>query len=86
MKIRKASVNIPAGLSGAAAVAFAKKAGEFRSEIRLEKFPQNIRGDSLLGVLNLGLRCGDTITITADGPDEEEAVNVLAQLIETDGI
>ena len=86
MTVKEAMVYNPAGLSGAAAVAFAKKAGEYSCDIKIEKAPRLIRGDSLLGILNLNLVGGDTIMILADGPGEEEAVSVLVQLIESDGI
>ena len=32
-------------------------------------------------MLSLGLTCGDRVTITVDGPDEEEMANKLAELI-----
>ncbi len=86
MTVKEAMVYNPAGLSGAVAAAFAKKAREYSCDIKIEKAPQLIRGDSLLKILKLNLLGGDTIMILADGPGEEEAVNVLAQLIETDGI
>ena len=37
---------------------------------------------SLLGVLSLGIVQGTTITLIADGTDEKEAVDALADLIE----
>ncbi len=36
---------------------------------------------SLLGVLSLGIVCGTTINIIADGPDEELAADTLAELV-----
>ena len=36
---------------------------------------------SLLGVLSLGIVCGTTINIIADGADEQEAVDTLAELV-----
>jgi len=37
---------------------------------------------SLLGVLSLAISDGDTITILSDGDDEENAVNVLCDMLE----
>ena len=31
-------------------------------------------------MLSLGLTCGDRVTISVDGPDEEEMANKLAEL------
>jgi phosphocarrier protein len=38
-------------------------------------------GKSIMGILLLAAACGSTLTITADGPDEREAVEALAGLI-----
>ena len=38
---------------------------------------------SLLGVLSLGVTRGTSITVIADGADEEAAVNELANLVES---
>ena len=35
---------------------------------------------SVLALLSLGLTCGDRVTISVDGPDEEELANKLADL------
>ena len=37
---------------------------------------------SLLGVLSLGIVKGTTITLIADGNDEKEAVQALAELVQ----
>lgn len=38
---------------------------------------------SVLSLLSLGLTCGDTVTITVDGPDEKETADKLAELFAT---
>ena len=40
--------------------------------------------ESLLGVLSLGIVKGTEITLIANGPDEEEAVEALATLLASD--
>ncbi|HIV85853.1 MAG TPA: HPr family phosphocarrier protein, partial [Candidatus Monoglobus merdigallinarum] len=42
---------------------------------------RRVNAKSLLGVLSLGITKGLTITIIADGHDEEDAVNSLVELI-----
>ena len=46
-------------------------------------FIQKVNAKSLLGVLSLGITKGSNIVISAEGPDEEEAVNALCALIES---
>ena len=39
---------------------------------------------SLLGVLSLGIVKGTAVTLVADGADEEEAIDTLVSLIDSD--
>ena len=57
-------------------------ANEFKSGIWVEKEERRVNAKSLLGVLSLGIVQGTTITLIADGVDEKEAVDALADLIE----
>ncbi len=57
----------PAGL-------LAQKAKTFESEITIAKNGNTANCTRLMAVMGLGIRCGDTITITAKGNDEDEAI------------
>ena len=72
-----------AGLHARPATFFIQKANEFKSSIWVEKDERKVNAKSLLGVLSLGITKGTTITIIADGVDEEEAVVTLVNLIAT---
>ena len=61
---------------------FIQKSNEFKSGIWVEKEERRVNAKSLLGVLSLGIVQGTTITLIADGTDEKEAVDALADLIE----
>ena len=74
-------VNNEVGLHARPATFFIQKANEFKSGIWVEKDDRRVNAKSLLGVLSLGITKGSTITISAEGPDEEEAVNALCALI-----
>ena len=45
---------------------------------------RRVNAKSLLGVLSLGIVKGTEITLIANGPDEEEAVEALAALLASD--
>ena len=60
---------------------FIQKANEFKSTILVEKEERRVNAKSLLGILSLGITKGTTINLIADGPDEEEAVSALVELI-----
>ncbi len=83
MIIKEATVNNQVGLHARPATFFIQKANEFKSGIWVEKDERRVNAKSLLGVLSLGIIRGTTITIAADGPDEDEAVAALIALIDS---
>lgn len=71
------------GLHARPATFFIQRANEFKSSVWVEKDERRVNAKSLLGVLSLGIVKGTSISILADGSDEEEAVNTLVELIES---
>ncbi|WP_369297482.1 HPr family phosphocarrier protein [uncultured Neglectibacter sp.] len=69
------------GLHARPATFFIQKANEFKSSIWVEKEERRVNAKSLLGVLSLGIVGGVTIRVIADGPDEQEAVDSLVDLV-----
>lgn len=84
MKTKDITVNNQVGLHARPATFFIQKANEFKSNIWIEKEERKVNAKSLLGVLSLGIVKGTTITIAAEGSDQEEAVNTLVNLITSD--
>jgi phosphocarrier protein len=56
---------------------------KMKSQVYLEVDSRQIDAKSILGVITLGAAYGTKIKITAEGVDEQEAVNVLVHLFET---
>ena len=82
MYTREITVKNEVGLHARPATYFFQKANEFKSGIWVEKEERRVNAKSLLGVLSLGIMKGTTVTLIADGGDEKEAVDALADLIE----
>ena len=80
---REVTIKNSVGLHARPATFFIQKANSFKSSIWVEREDRRINGKSLLGVLSLGIVKGMSITIIADGSDEEEAIEGLAALIDT---
>ncbi|MBZ4646324.1 MAG: phosphocarrier protein HPr [Petroclostridium sp.] len=78
---REVVVQNQVGLHARPATFFIQKANEFKSSIWVEKDERKVNAKSLLGVLSLGISKGTQITIIADGADEENAVNAMVNLI-----
>ncbi|MFC0214563.1 HPr family phosphocarrier protein [Paenibacillus chartarius] len=64
---------------------FTELANKFESELNFSVAGQDDEIDpkSILGLMALGLEKGTAVTVTAEGPDEEQAVNELIALIES---
>ena len=71
------------GLHARPATFFVQKANSYKSSIWIEKEDCRVNAKSLLGVLSLGISKGTAITLIADGTDEGEAVEGLAELIDS---
>lgn len=69
------------GLHARPATFFIQKANEFTSSIWISKDERKVNAKSLLGVLSLGITRGTSISVTADGADEEAAVEALTSLV-----
>ena len=84
MITKEVVINNQVGLHARPATFFIQKANEFKSSIWVEKEERRVNAKSLLGVLSLGIVKRTAITIIADGSDEEEAIDTLSALIDSD--
>ncbi len=84
MLTREVTINNQVGLHARPATFFIQKANEFKSSIWIEKDERRVNAKSLLGVLSLGIVKGTTVTLVADGADEQEAIDTLTALINSD--
>ena len=83
MCVKEVLVQNQVGLHARPATFFIQKANEYKSSIWVEKEERRVNAKSLLGVLSLGIVGGTSIRIIADGPDEEEAVENLVDLVKS---
>ncbi len=74
-------VRCDSGLHNRQVTYFVQKANEFKSSIYLESENRRMNAKSLLGIMSLGVVTGATVTLSAEGPDAEEAVNALEVLL-----
>lgn len=74
----------PTGLHARPASLFVQTAGRFQSNIQVRSRGRQTDATSLLGILSLGARQNDTITIRASGSDAEAALAALSELVQAD--
>jgi phosphocarrier protein len=80
---RTVTVVNPLGLHARAAAKFVHIATTFASQITVGRDSKVMDGKSIMGILLLAAARGSVLTISADGPDEQPAVDALAQLVES---
>jgi phosphocarrier protein len=82
---QRVTVTHEKGLHARPASEFVQMASNFDAEIQV-RTEDGREGDakSSLSVMSLGVEGGDEILIRSDGPDGEEAVSSLVELIEDD--
>ncbi|MBP5718354.1 MAG: HPr family phosphocarrier protein [Abditibacteriota bacterium] len=69
------------GLNSRFAARFIQKSNTYQSAVSMEYNGKKTNGKSLLGILSLGARKGAEIVISAEGPDESDAVETLCEMI-----
>ena len=50
-----------------------KEAKKYQSKITITKEGKTVEASKLMAVMSLGVKCGQTVQIAVEGPDEEEA-------------
>lgn len=78
---RDITISNSSGLHARPATFFVQKANQYACSITVENGDRKVNAKSLLGVLSLGIAQGMTVTLTADGAGEEEALKGMIELI-----
>ncbi|MEC7129422.1 MAG: HPr family phosphocarrier protein [Planctomycetota bacterium] len=81
----EATVDNPLGLHARPAMLLAQKAAEYSSQITIGRKDRedSVDAKSIMHLLMLAATQGTTLEITAEGPDEAEAAEALAELVRT---
>ena len=83
MTSREITIRNRLGLHARAAAKFVHVATRFRAQIRVSHDGRVMDGKSIMGILLLAAARGTTITIIGEGPDEQEALVALCELIDS---
>ncbi|BEP51139.1 MULTISPECIES: HPr family phosphocarrier protein [Variovorax] len=69
------------GLHARASAKLTKIAGSFPCEVWLSRGDRRINAKSIMGVMMLAAGLGSTVELETNGPQEEEAMDALVQLM-----
>lgn len=71
------------GIHARPAGMLAKTAKALDSEITITKGEKTVGAAKLMALMGLGVKCGDTVTITITGGDEEASEKAMKEFLET---
>ena len=83
MTSRTVTVVNQLGMHARAAAKFVHLATRFQARVRVAHDARQMDGKSIMGILLLAAACGSTITVSADGADEHEALEALTALVQS---
>lgn len=69
------------GLHARASAKLTQMAGKYKCEIWMAKGARRVNAKSIMGVMMLAAGKGSKVTVETDGPDEQEAMTALLELI-----
>ena len=81
MITKSMTVKIPKGLDARPVALLVQVASQYESSIYLEIQEKKVNAKSIMGMMSLALAEGEEITIIANGPDEQDAVNAIDKYI-----
>ena len=81
---KEVNVNLKSGLQARQAALFVHEANRFSADIFVEKDNKKVNAKSIMGIMSLAIARGTQVTLSADGNDAEDAVNMLATIIENE--
>lgn len=86
MKEKTFTIIEEAGIHARPASLLVSNAGKFSSEINIEYKEKKANLKSIMGVMALGIKKGETIKITEEGPDEDDAIVKLEELLKSSNL
>lgn len=74
MVTKKITIKIPTGLEARPVALLVQVASRYESSVFVECEDKKVNAKSIMGMMSLGIAAGEEVTVTADGNDEEEAI------------
>lgn len=74
------------GIHARPATLLVQTASKFGSDVNLEYNGKSVNLKSIMGVMSLGVGQNADVTITADGDDEKDALDAIADTMKKEGL
>ena len=86
MKKQEFNITAETGIHARPATLLVQSASKFNSDINLEYKGKSVNLKSIMGLMSLGVGQGSDVVITAEGDDEEEAIQTIAETMKNEGL
>lgn len=81
MKEQKFQITDDTGIHARPATLLVNKAGQYEAHVEMQFNGKAVNLKSIMGVMSLGVPKGAEVTITAEGTDEEQAIQGISETI-----
>lgn len=71
---KEMTIKIPNGLEARPVALLVQVASQYECSIYVECEEKKVNAKSIMGMMSLGLASGEKVFVSADGPDEEAAI------------
>ena len=77
------TIQIPSGLEARPVALLVQVASQFNSEIYVEIGRKKVDAKSIMGMMTLGLAAGEEVVVSANGDDEQNAMDDIVKYLST---
>ena len=81
MKMKAVRIQLSSGLEARPVAMLVQVASQHDSTVYLESEGRKVNAKTIMGMMSLGLDSGEMVTVIADGPDEETAVENITKYL-----
>lgn len=81
MKMKAVRIQLSSGLEARPVAMLVQVASQHDSTVYLESEGRRVNAKSIMGMMSLVLTAGDSVTICADGEDQEKAIAKLEEFL-----
>lgn len=81
MTTKDITIEVKQGIETSPVAKCVQVASQFESKIYVEYETKRVNAKSIMGMMALGIVPGQTVTVSAEGQDEEQAIDCLAEYL-----
>ena len=81
MITKKIEIQIKNGLEARPVAVLVQVASQFESSIYVEHESKKVNAKSIMGMMTLGLPAGESVTVSAEGEDEDKAIESIEKYL-----